>query len=290
MKVDLVSVQTADGVRLDGALRTPPAPSEARLGLDLVICHHGVGGNFYGQYFFDDMGARFLEQGCAVLRVNNRGHDQVYRTLRGKLGAAFEVVDDCRHDWRAWLDFAESAGYRRICVWGHSLGAVKTIYYQSVERDRRVVCAVASSPPRFAYDAFAASEDSARFKADMQQAQQLLAAGQPEATVEAAVPVQQSFSARTYVDKYGPESRYDIFAHVPKASVPMLITLGEQEIDGLAFRDLAHRGPALQSATPGVSYQLIGGADHSYATHVPELWHTFRGWLSEAGVVPALVG
>jgi pimeloyl-ACP methyl ester carboxylesterase len=289
VKVDLVSVQTADEVRLDGALRTPPQGPEARLGLDLVICHHGVGGNFYNQYFFDDMGARLLETGCAVLRVNNRGHDQVYRSPRGKLGAAFEVIDDSRRDWRAWLDFAESAGFRRIGVWGHSLGAVKTIYYQSVESDPRVVCAVASSPPRFAYDAYLASEDSARFKADMQHAQQLLAAGQPEALIEAAVPVQQSFSARTYVDKYGPESRYDIFAHAPKAAVPLLITLGELEIHGLAFRDLAQRGPALQSASSRVSYQLIGGADHSYATHVPQLWQTFRDWLAQAGIVPALV-
>jgi hypothetical protein len=69
----------------------------------------------------------------------------------------------------------------------------------------------------------------------------------------------------------------------------MLITLGELEIDGLAFRDLAQRGPALQSAASRVSYQLIGGADHSYATHVPQLWQTFQDWLAQAGIVPALV-
>jgi pimeloyl-ACP methyl ester carboxylesterase len=284
MNVDLVYVATADDVRLDGALRTPTAGTDGRLGLDLVICHHGVAGNFYNPYFFDDLGTLLLEAGCAVLRVNSRGHDQVYRGPRGKLGAEYEVVDDCRLDWRAWLDFAAAAGYRRIGVWGHSLGAVKTIYYESVEHDTRVVCAVASSPPRFAYAAYLASEHGARFKADMDRARQLVEQGQLEAIIEAAVPLVTTFTARTYVDKYGPESPYDILARAPNSAAPLLVTLGELEIDGLAFRDLAAQGPTLQQSAPHVSYSLVPGADHSYATRVPELWETFRGWLTETGI------
>ena len=72
MKVDLVHVETDDEVRLDGPLRTPDASRENRLGLDLLICHHCIGGNFYNSYFFDDLGSLLLEEGCAVLRVNSR--------------------------------------------------------------------------------------------------------------------------------------------------------------------------------------------------------------------------
>jgi len=289
MQVDLVSVATADDVRLDGALRTPDVGAAGRLGLDLLICHHGVAGNFYNPYFFDDLGTRLLEQGCAVLRVNSRGHDQAYRGPRGKLGAEYELLDDCRLDWRAWIDFGASAGYRRIGLWGHSLGAVKTVYYQSVESDPRVVCAVASSPPRFSYAAYLGSDQGPRFSADMEQAQALVQAGQPEAIVEVAVPIASTFSARTYVDKYGPDSRFDILAHVPHSAVPLLVTLGELEIDNLAFRDLAEQGPALPGQSPQVSYRLVAGADHSYATRVPELWDAFRGWLAGIGVAPAPV-
>jgi len=285
MQVELVSVETADGVRLDGALRRP-AGGDKRLGLDLLICHHGVGGNFYNPYFFDDLGALLLDQGCAVVRVNSRGHDQAYRGPRGKLGAEYEIIDDCRQDWRAWLAFAESLGYRRIGLWGHSLGAVKTIYYQSIERDPRVVCAVASSPPRFSYAAYLASDEGARFKADMDRARHLVATGQPEATIEVAVPIVSSFAARTYIDKYGPDSPYDILARAPGSTAPLLVTLGELEIDGLAFRDLAERGPGLHAVSPQVSYALVPGADHSYATRVPALWDAFRGWLSDIGVIP----
>jgi pimeloyl-ACP methyl ester carboxylesterase len=289
MHADLVHVETADGVRLDGALRTPAAGRDGLLGLDLLICHHGVAGNFYNQYFFDDLGALLLEEGCAVLRVNSRGHDQVYRGPRGKLGAEYEILDDCRLDWRAWLDFAAASGYSRVGVWGHSLGAVKTIYYQSVESDARVVCAVASSPPRFSYAAYLGSDRGPRFKADMDRAQELVGAGQPEAIVEVAVPIASTFTARTYVDKYGPDSPYDILTHIPSAVAPLLVTLGELEINNLAFRDLAERGPTLHAASPQVGYSLVPGADHSYASRVPELCTTFRGWLTEVGVAPAAV-
>ena len=47
MNVELVRVVTADGVRLEGTLRVPESPEAGRLPVDIVIFHHGVGGNFY---------------------------------------------------------------------------------------------------------------------------------------------------------------------------------------------------------------------------------------------------
>src|SRR5215216_5038931 len=84
--VKLIGVTTADGVRLDGALRTPLGSTPSTTGLDIVICHHGVGGNFYAPAFFDQLGDELLAAGCAVMRVNSRGHDQVFSTPRGRLG------------------------------------------------------------------------------------------------------------------------------------------------------------------------------------------------------------
>src|SRR3954454_16733678 len=124
MDVELVTVTTSDSVRLAGYLRTPDAGSARDPGLDLVICHHGVGGNFYNPSFFDRMGDELLARGCAILRVNSRGHDQAYLDGQRELGSAFEIVDECRLDFTAWLDFAEQRGFRTIGVWGHSLGAV----------------------------------------------------------------------------------------------------------------------------------------------------------------------
>jgi len=286
MDVTLVRVQTADGVRLDGALREPSSRGAPNLGIDLVICHHGHADNFYNPSFFDAVDDALLTQGCGVLRANSRGHDHVHNAgPRGKLGAAYEIVDDCRHDWRAWLDFAANAGYQHVVLWGHSLGAVKTIYYLAVESDARVKAAIASSPPRFSYATFASANE--RFRADIQRAKQLIADGQPQALVEAEVPLVTAFTAATYVDKYGPNARYDIFERLAHVRVPLLITLGGLE-NGLAFDALVDRGPSLEREHPNVSFASIADADHAYSQHEQDLWAVTHAWLERVTrAVPA---
>jgi alpha-beta hydrolase superfamily lysophospholipase len=141
--------------------------------------------NFYPRHYpFDALGEDLLRAGCAVLRANNRGHDTPFPTRRGTLGSAFEIVDDCRHDWKAWLDFAERGGYRRVALWGVSVGAVKTIYYFAQVPEQRVVCAIASSPPCFSSSMFLDSDPGADFKKDFDRASQLIQRGQGNTIIE----------------------------------------------------------------------------------------------------------
>jgi hypothetical protein len=61
------------------------------------------------------------------------------------------------------------------------------------------------------------------------------------------------FSARSYVDKYGPEDRYDYFTRLPQVRVPLLLTSGSLEdrsLAGLVFQRLAIRGPVLHEELP----------------------------------------
>jgi len=198
VQVKLVHSITSDSVPLDGYLRTPERrPADGAL--DLVICHHGVGSKFYTPSFFDSVGDALLERGCAVLRVNNRGHDDAFLVGTRTLGAAYEVVDDCRTDITTWLDYAVAQGFSRIALWGHSLGAVKTVYFLSVQDDPRVVCAIASSPPRFSYEMYSSARDGEHFRTAVSQAQALVDAGTPEALVQATVPVQRRFADRKSV-------------------------------------------------------------------------------------------
>ena len=97
MQGELVSTTSADGVRLDGVLARANANGSA-LPVDVVICHHGVGSNFYDARMYDKPAARLLGAGCDVLKVNNRGHDLVYsqpvgsspalKLTRGRMGSA----------------------------------------------------------------------------------------------------------------------------------------------------------------------------------------------------------
>src|SRR4051794_37828289 len=106
MRGDLVQAATRDGVRLDGAFQKVPADKPRQLGLDAVCLVHGTGGSFYTSTLLDELSERLLQLGCPVLRVNTRGHDLMSTAARGRVGirqgAAYERVDDCRHDLAAW--------------------------------------------------------------------------------------------------------------------------------------------------------------------------------------------
>lgn len=291
MSIELVQVRTDDGVRLDGVLTLPANSPTPALGVDAMILHHGVGGNFYGQSFFEKMTNALIAQGCVVLRVNNRGHDLMNNTSRGRLGAAYEVVDDCRHDWRAWLDFMQSRGYRRTGLWGHSLGAVKTIHYLATESDTRVPVAIASSPPLFSFSDYVQMEGAERFRAVYEKAQAMVDGGAEDDLLTVSVPTNLVLAARTYVDKYGPAERYNILHALPNVSVPVLITIGSEEglgpqsSDWFTFGGFAQKVKGLAGHTPNLSFELIKGANHAYAGREEALWAAAQGWLEAMSVV-----
>jgi pimeloyl-ACP methyl ester carboxylesterase len=288
MHVELISVKTSDGVSLEGALRVPDGKA-ARNGLpvDIVILHHGVGGSFYRPSFHDAIGDELLARGCAVLRVNNRGHDLAYNAPppHKRLGAAFETVADCRLDWKAWNDFAASRGYSKIGVWGHSLGAVKTIYTLANDHDPRVARAVASSPPRFSYSSFLARPDGDQFAAAVKDAQALVNAGKTDVIFPIEIPTSAIMTPRTYFDKYGAEERYDILKHLPNIKTPLLITIGglegrEGQADRYAFGGLSDKVAKAVAGSNTKAFELIEGADHFYTGVTDKLWRAVERWLT----------
>lgn len=286
MLIDLVTAKTTDNVRLDGMLARPAPGTTRSLGCDVTMLHHGVGGTFYNANFFEHLTERLLDQGVAVLRVNNRGHDLMYNSPTGRLGAAFEKLDDAQLDWTAWLEFTATQGFPRVCVMGHSLGAVKTILYGAGAPDPRVVSLVAVSPPRFCYSEYVRLDVSGRFKAYYEKAQAMVDAGDADGLLSVDNPPGVVLAAKTYVDKYGPHERFDILQHLPKVTLPILVTIGSEEgkgptaADWYPFGGLATKVASLAEGQPNVSFRLIDGADHMYTGKAPELWSAIAEWLA----------
>src|SRR5262245_58794140 len=158
MLVDLVRTTSRDGFQLDGALLRPAREVSPVLALDAVCFIHGTGGNFYSSSLFDVFSDGLRQLGCAVLRANTRGHDGISTavTPRGalRLGAAYEVVDECRHDLAAWLTWLQNTVGPRVAFLGHSLGAVKCLYAAALEPPLAPACLIAVSPPRLSYSRF----------------------------------------------------------------------------------------------------------------------------------------
>jgi len=291
MQVDLVHVTTRDGVRLDGMLQLPSAP--AALGLAGVCLVHGTGGNFYASALFDAFGERLLQRGCAVLRVNTRGHDgfSTAVTARGgqRLGAAYETVDDCRHDLGAWLDFLRQRVGPGVGLLGHSLGAVKAIYATAHEPALSPAALIAVSPPRLSYSWFCSGPAAADFLPTYQQAQQLVENGQPTALLDVKFPLPFVITAAGYVEKYGPDERYAYLPLLRTLRCPALVTLGALEVaNNPAFQGAPEAVAELRAKRPTLALEVIAGADHFYSGVRAEAVARVERWLeSLAAAAPS---
>jgi pimeloyl-ACP methyl ester carboxylesterase len=280
--IDLVQVTTRDGVRLDGSWQTPPSP--AAPALDAACLVHGTGGNFYSSTLFDAFAEHLLQHGCAVLRVNTRGHDGISTAVTAaggrRQGAAYELVDDCRHDLAAWVEWLRGQAGPRVGLIGHSLGAVKCLYALAQEPRLPVHCVVAVSPPRLSYSAFCTSAEAQRFLETYAEAERLAGAGQPSALIDVRLPLPLVITAAGYLEKYGPDERYNFPRFLPGVPCPVLVTLGGVEVENnVAFRGLPDELTELAGRRERLSVVTVPGADHFYTGVRPDLLARVEAWL-----------
>ncbi len=282
MFVDLVQTTTRDGVRLDGLFQAASAaPSVA---LDAACLVHGTGGNFYGSTLFDAFAGRLLAMGVGVLRVNTRGHDGVSTALtpRGgrRQGAAYETLDDCRHDLAAWVDWLRQCAGPRVGLLGHSSGAVKSLYALAHEPNLAAACVVAVSPPRLSYSWFCQSADGPRFLETYGEAERLAREGRPTALMEVTLPLPFVVTAAGYLEKYGPDERYNYFRFLAGVRRPTLVTLGSVEVaNNMAFAGAPEELAALARRYPWLGVEVVEGADHFYTGARQEVVARVEGWL-----------
>ena len=115
------------------------------------------------------------------------------------------MVDDCRHDLAAWLDWLRQRLGPRSGLLGHSLGAVKSLYAAAREPEPAPACVVALSPPRLSYSGFCSSPEGPQFQETYAQARRHIEAAQPETLMEVRLPLPFVTTAGGYAEKYGPD-------------------------------------------------------------------------------------
>jgi pimeloyl-ACP methyl ester carboxylesterase len=286
MLVDLVRLTTRDGLRLDGALRSPAADVVNATPFDAALLLHGVQSNFYTSSTFEGLAQPLLDLGLNLLQVNTRGHDNVYAgstALGGRrwLGAAYEVIDECRHDVAAWCDWLTKRGMRRIVLIGHSLGAVKAVYSQAREPQASVQAVVAISPPRLSHRAYLQAEDNVAYLESLAVANRLIAADKPNELFQSKYPFPLLIAAAAFLDKYGPGERYNIVERLPQLQTPILFVYGGRELEqgGISFRGVPK---AIEAARPGnlrCEVQVVENADHLYTGATAPLSAAVCEWI-----------
>lgn len=226
--MELIAFRAADGVELHGALHPAGSPTDRA-----AVFLHGAGSNFYGSSLLKSLRPMLDQLGFNLFSINTRGHDLActLRAAQGarRGGAAFETVDECRHDIRGAVDCLIERGHRRIALIGHSLGALKAIYSQAFDPHDAVSHIVAVSPPLLSYAAFARGPRR-EFLTMMSRAEQLVAADEGEHLLNVTIPLPLLIAAAGYVDKYGPAERYNLLRFAADVTQPIQIVFGEREV------------------------------------------------------------
>jgi alpha-beta hydrolase superfamily lysophospholipase len=289
--VELVRISAADGAILDAALARPHPdrrPGPVTPPFDAVCLIHGTGGNFYSSTFFELLTERFLERGSAVLRANTRGHDGISTLVTAKgpvrQGAAFEIVDDCRHDLEGLAASLRRQAGPRIAVLGHSLGAVKSLY--AIAHGVNVDAVIALSPPRLSYSWFCQSARADEFLETYRRAEALMAEGKPGALIEVRMPLPMHITAAGYCEKYGPDERYNYLNLLHAVRCPALVLFGGKEvIDNVAFQQAPEEVARWQAKRSHLEVDVIPGGDHFYTGVRDAAWQRIDRWLTERGFV-----
>jgi len=284
MLVELVSLLNDDGLRLDGAFYPPTEDADRAGPVDAVVLIHGSRGNFYDGAT-KSMAEDLCAQGYACLSLNTNAHDTAWYNpgSREFKGNAFEVLADTCIDLRAGIDHLTERGYRSIGLLGHSMGAVRVAYYAATQDDGRVATVVPVSPVRLSYSYFMESEDAEEFAANIEIARRLIARGEPEGVFRVGHPIPQLFSAASFLDKHGPEEKYNLINHAHGIRVPMLTLNGSLETHS-RLRDMAQDLAEAAVNSPKAETLMVEGGEHSLVNRTTEASDAVLKWL--AGLTP----
>ena len=278
---EIVYARSKDTIANGGVIYTAPKPFAKSIA---IIWIHGWGVNFY-QPQYVKIGRALAEQGYTCITANTRMHDlgnvEGYRgdkRIRG--GGYWGVASEEVRDIAAWIDFAESRGYKQMVLVGHSSGWAAVRRYQAEKQDKRViglVCASGSNYPSPKVDS-----------AQLVQAIPLMAADKGDELIKDPKRSFPSYiSAATFMDIANTPPEYKDFfgfntpnAGITKIHCPILAFFGtngdvgnEAELEKL--QSIIKRQPTIQIK---FTTTMIKNADHMYTGEEALVAETIVKW------------
>jgi hypothetical protein len=98
--------------------------------------------------------------------------------------------------------------------------------------------------------------------------------------IEVKLPLSLAIAAAGYVEKYGPDERYNYLNFAASVPCPTLVTLGGLEVENnMAFRGVPEAIAAIGKHSGRLTTELIPGADHFYSGVRAELLTRVEGWI-----------
>ncbi len=248
-----------------------------------IIWVHGWGVNFYSPSYVS-IGRIFAENGYTFIGVNTRMHDlanvEGYKNgKRVRGGGYWGIASEQTKDIAGWIDFAESKGFKKIILVGHSAGAAAVRIYQSEKQDSRVIGLVLASG--------SVDPDQPVDSSQYMQAVQLMSENKGEELIKDPKRSFPSYiSAATLMDIANTPAPYKDFFGVKSTNVgvakihcPILAYYGtngdvgnERTLELLKTSIEKQRGPS-------VTTMMIRNADHMYMGYEKEVVGSIANWI-----------
>jgi pimeloyl-ACP methyl ester carboxylesterase len=263
--IDLVRLQTADGVRLTGILRQPRSAKVK----SCVVLIHGYGGNFYSG-IMDFLPQALTDRGFTTLVPNMRDHDRTPKKNR---------FEETRYDIAAAVDKMAGLGYDSIFLYGHSMGTNRVLYYVAATQDPRIKGILLTGPPGNLFEWNVRVFGSERANSVLREAQALVAKGKGDQwmLINLGSLGKALYTANHVVSLRGPESVSDPYKNIARVRQPILVVHGLN--DRLAEPEVADRLRISAPARANVRVVKISGASHQFRNHQKKLLSVLTRWM-----------
>ncbi|MFK7768901.1 MAG: alpha/beta hydrolase [Mariniblastus sp.] len=289
MNGDIVYTMSSDHLRLHGLYRR----SDSRLlttttcgSVDAAVMLHGLGGNFYSSRLLNHFSDTLMRLGISVVLANTRGHDMINTSTWGgrsrSVGAALENVGDAIFDLAGWVDFLVDKGHSDILVFGHSLGAIKSLYSQAHQPHAKIRSIIGLSPTRLSYEKMIESPRGELFRETFQNCTNLVEQKRGDVPIHVPFPYPTWMTPQCYVEKYGPAETYNWMRFIKKVETPALLVFGQKELDGdPAFDGVRGELNTLRSGWNSLTIEEIEEADHFYTSKFEMVDDVVTRWLTD---------
>lgn len=292
MKGKIIRTTTTDGLILHGMYCSP---AEHAISDTCIIHIHGSYGNFYENFFLSEMSEVYTKKGFTFISAGTRGRDYYadFKIRKGenydsiRIGGIREIFQHCEQDIQAWIDYAISQGSSRILLQGHSLGAMKVVFYLKHHPESIAGLILISPPDNFGLQQ---TQYGNRFQNDLLEAKQLVLSNEyalmPDGAYYDPITAKSFLSLLAYPEDTGMFTYLDIplmkLSGMASILCPLLVTFATANEAVIA--PLNKCIAALQSSINDdvlFHYEIIQDANHSYHFKEIELVSKISNWLDK---------
>lgn len=273
----IVTTKRTDGSLIPAVLELPNAG--APQSDVLVLQHHGGPGGTPLMNPLGTISQTLSLAGYGALGLMSRMHQDF----------SYDMFEKYVDDVAIMLDFAETLGYSRVVLAGHSMGSAVVTRYLATTSDSRVVGMILFAPCRNLPEWVKEGIGEEAYNAMVQSAHAAVRDGRGDehfidSHFQMPHPAKPGYwtrhvlTASAWLSWYGPDATVRITENIGSTSVPLLVLSGDN--DDFVTKSHLENVALLAESSPTVTTRWYeGGVSHSFEEAIDDVGADVLAWL-----------